>query len=207
MIEITTLKTWVEGLGLRVKGESTAAALQVGLPALGSPLFTIKSERSNFWQITHQRRIADSTVNSEWGIGEPPEPPIALLTKAVQHLAMGFPLLSAQVSRSESNVVIEFKAPIYGDGLTRQAFMLTVSSVVKSVEAFDALSAHRTRQIEVWKELEVKEDALREKYEVSPVATSSSVLPKKFTLSRRCSKCSQVVGAGKTSCPACGASL
>lgn len=205
MIEITTLKTWVEELGLRVKGDSTAAELQVGLPSLGAPLFTIKSERSDFWRITHQCRIADSTVNSEWGIGEPSESPISLLTKAVQHLATGFPLLSVQVSQSESNVVIEFKAPIYGDGLTRQAFMLTVSSVVKSVEAFNALSAHRTRQIEVLKELKVKEDALKEKYEVSTVTAAAP--PKKIALSRRCPRCNQVVVTGKTSCPACGASL
>lgn len=209
MIEIKTLKIWVEELGLRVKGESTADILQVALPALNAPVFTIKSERTDWWQITHQRRIAGSKVNSEWEIGgEPSEPPITRLTIAVQHLATGFPLLSVHVSRSEPNVVIEFKAPIHGDGLSRQAFMLTVSSIVKSVEAFDALSAHRVRQIQVLKELKAEEDALREKYEVSPVAASSaSAPPKKIMLSRRCPRCNQVVGAGKTSCDACGTSL
>ena len=212
MIEIKTLKTWVEGLGLRAKGESTAEMLQVALPALNAPLFTIKAEQPDLWWMTHQRRIAASSVNSEWEIGvEPSLRPIARLTKAVQHLAMNFPLLSVKVTESGSDVVIEFKAPIYGEALTGQAFALTASSVIKSVEAFDALSAERARQLAILKEWTVKEKALREKYELPSTATttssSASPSPKSFALSRRCPRCNKIIRAGNTACAACGASV
>ena len=208
MIEIKTLKTWVEGLGLRAKGESTAEMMQVALPALNSPLFTIKAERPDLWWMTHQRRIVGSNVNSVWEMEvEPSVRPITRLTKAVQHLAVNFPLLSVKVTESGSDVVIEFKAPIYGETITAQAFMLTASSVIKSVEAFDALSAERARQLTILKELTVKEEALREKYELPSTSSVASPSPKGVALSRRCPRCNKIIRTGNTVCAACGASL
>jgi hypothetical protein len=208
MIELDMFKTWAEDLGLRVKGEPATAELYVSLPISGAARFTIRRDRKDVWSITHQRPLAASILNSNWGIGAQSETPISLLTKAVRRLATGFPLLQAEVIPRGSDVVIEFNVPVYAEALTQQAFVLSLSSVMKAVEAFDLLAAQRAEQIAALKEFEVKEAELKKRNEedlAKLMAPGPEQSPRPKQISKNnCPHCGIDLPANAIFCASCG---
>jgi DNA-directed RNA polymerase subunit RPC12/RpoP len=212
MVELSMLRDWTQALGLRVKRESETDGLQVALPITGAPRFTIKPDgRESTWSITHERQLSSAIVDSQWGIGGHDDSPISRLTKTIHRLATGFLVLHAEVFQDGSDVVIEFTAPIYGEGLTKQAFALTLSSVMKAVEAFDLLIAQRAEQVAALKEFETKEVELKKMHE-SQLAELTKPLPEAAAPTTRTSKsgcphCGTELPAGAVFCAACGKSV
>ena len=66
-----------------------------------------------------------------------------MVDNIVRQVASGFPLIEPQTRDDGGDIRVWFRAPVYEERLTRQAFVLTLSSVLKAAATFDSITARR----------------------------------------------------------------
>jgi Bacterial SH3 domain len=162
-----TLRSWLEALGLEVteaggasREELTAASVHEGEPQL-----VVRQSDAATWRVVHERRVSESALSADWRAPWQDEAPAAAVDRAAQQVAYAFPLVEADTRGDGGDVVVRFGAPVFGEGLTRQAFALTVSAVLKAARGFDLVVARRADELAAWKEFEAASEQRRQEQE------------------------------------------
>jgi hypothetical protein len=160
MTAAATLSSWLEGLGLEVKevGGSPGDRLSV-IPAHdGDPSLSVQRSDPATWEVVHDRRVEASVLTSDWHAPWDTDPPSAVVGRAVQEVAYGFPLVESDTHDEGDDVAVRFHAPVFDEGLTRQAFVLTVSAVLNAARVLDLVMARRAEDRATWQEFEATSD-------------------------------------------------
>jgi hypothetical protein len=159
-----TLGQWIEGLGLDVRVVSGAAGdeLRVTPRHDAEPGLVVARRDPETREIVHDHRVSASALQSEWQAPWDPQPPAEAVSRAARDVACGFPLVETSTHEENGEVVVRFGAPVFDDGLTRQAFLLTLSSVLKAVQGFALVIARRADELAAWKEFEANTERRRE---------------------------------------------
>ena len=100
----------------------------------------VHAESVGEWRLVAERRVSAAERASTWAA---PEGGTDVLVEVVGRVASAFPLVAVDVVPAEADRVVRFTAPAYEEGLSRQEFVLTASSVVRAALAFDAAAAVR----------------------------------------------------------------
>ena len=151
-----TLRSWLEALGLEVTeaGGASREELTAALVHEGEPQLVVRQSDAATWRVLHERRVSESALSADWRAPWQDEAPAAAVDRAAQQVAYAFPLVEADTRGDGGDVVVRFGAPVFGEGLTRQAFALTVSAVLKAARGFDLVLARRADELAAWKEFE-----------------------------------------------------
>jgi len=160
MTAAATLSSWLEGLGLEVKeaGGSPGERLSVMPGHDGDPSLSVERSDPATWEVVHDRRVDASVLTSDWHAPWDTDVPSAVLGRAVQEVAYGFPLVESETHDEGGDVTVRFRAPVFDDGLTRQAFVLTVSAVLNAARVLDLVMARRAEDRASWQEFEATSD-------------------------------------------------
>jgi Bacterial SH3 domain len=167
MTDLTTLTSWLEGLGLEVKDGSGPAGKQLSVKVAGEadPSVVVQQGSSDTWEIVHDRRVPAATLTSDWSAPWDTGPPAEVVGKAAREVAFGFPLVESETRQEGGNVTVRFHAPVFDDGLTRQAFVLTVSAVLKVADVFDLVLKGRAEEMKGWREFEAGSEERKQQQE------------------------------------------
>jgi hypothetical protein len=151
-----TFTPWLEALGLEVTVKNGASGEELWVTSAGhdEPRLVVRQSDAGTWEVVHDRRLAASVLNAAWHAPWDTDPPAVVVGRAVQGVACGFSLVESETHDDRRDLVVRFRAPIYDEGLTRQAFVLTVSPVLKAAEAFDLVVARRAEELANWNEFE-----------------------------------------------------
>ena len=140
----------------------------------------------------------------------------------VRRLGGAFPLVRVEVREMGTQLMVELDAPVYGEGLTRQAFALTLSSVAKAAEALELFSTEQARQAEELAKLDAEMAAREREFHAAmnqmnqssqqravaapPItpAVTPAINPIVTPVEQRCPKCGQLIPPGKRFCTGCG---
>jgi hypothetical protein len=160
MTAAATLSSWLEGLGLEVKETGTHAGDGLSImPAHdGDPSVAVQRSDPATWEVVHDRRIEGSVLTSDWHAPWDTETPSEVMSRAVREVACGFPLVESETHDEGGDVAIRLRAPVFDEGLTRQAFVLTVSSVLNAARTLDLVMARRAEDRVSWQEFEATSD-------------------------------------------------
>ena len=134
MMNPHVVQTWIEGLGLAVKsGAGTSNTELWAAPAdAGGPSLVVRPNGADMWEVVNERTISASIAGSAWQAPWDTGSPTAVVDNVARQIACGFPLVESATRDESGNLTVRFRAPVYEEGLTRQAFVLTVSSVLKA---------------------------------------------------------------------------
>jgi hypothetical protein len=144
---------WAEDLGL--VPDATAGTGETDVFTLGDKRtrYEIETRSASRLQARHRRRIGASELQGDWGVppelqaGGPPVAPETVLTKTARLVALPFALVRATVATDGDGADLELSAPLFTEGLTKQAFALTMSGLINAVESFDQTRAARSEQV------------------------------------------------------------
>lgn len=158
MMNPEVLETWIEGLGLAVQPGAGVSGTELwAAPAAGGgPSLVVRPRDAGRWEVVHERQIPASTARSAWQAPWDTGSPAAVVDTIVRQVASGFPLVEHDTRDEGGDVTIRFRAPVYEEGLTRQAFVLTASSVLKAAGAFDLVTAQRTEELKALQEFDAQ---------------------------------------------------
>jgi hypothetical protein len=158
MMNPDELRTWIEGLGLAVKpgAGASGAELQVTLAESDEPALVVRQRDPGVWEVVHQRQIPASLARSTWQAPWDTGSPAAVVDNIVRQVASGFPLIEPQTRDDGGDIRVWFRAPVYEERLTRQAFVLTASSVLKAAARFDSITARRAEELEALQEFDAQ---------------------------------------------------
>lgn len=152
MTDAATLSSWLEGLGLAVKGG-------------GAPRLELQRRNTETWEVVHDRRVPESVLSSDWHAPWDTEPPAVVVNQAAREVAYGFPLVESETHDEGSDVAVRFSAPVFDEGLTRQGFVLTASAVLKVAQVFDLVLTRRAQEMADWREFEAGADERKQEQE------------------------------------------
>lgn len=156
------LETWIEGLAVKPGAGVSGTELWAAPAAGGGPSLVVRPRDAGRWEVVHERQIPASTARSTWQAPWDTGSPAAVVDNIVRQVASGFPLVEHDTRDEGGDVTIRFRAPLYEEGLTRQAFVLTASSVLKAAGAFDLVTAQRAEELKALQDFDTKA-AQREK--------------------------------------------
>jgi hypothetical protein len=167
MADEAIIRRWAKDLGLDSQSDEEDGDTDVMVRGENGTRFEIARADAQTWEIRHRRRLSASEVEREWSIPEDAPAvgdvrslsPTALLARALHQLALPFPLVTTRVSIEGEHVEVELAAVSYDEGLTRQAFALTLSGLVNAVETLDLVLSSRAEQLEVSAELNARAEA------------------------------------------------
>jgi hypothetical protein len=146
MIDGATLKRWIDALDPNANSRVAVQQSPAG------------------WTIEAQRSVHVDAVRAEWlgpgAEGNPAEVVAAVATGVVSP----FPLVQAAVTEQGPAFAIQFWAPVFDDGLTQQAFLLTVSAVLKAAETFDTVQAMRRDELSALAEVRAEAERIRQSH-------------------------------------------
>jgi hypothetical protein len=138
---------WLEALGLDVTVKDDGSGEELWITSGDvEPRLVIRQSDVGTWDVVYERRLAASELSAQWDAPWETELSTAIVGRAVREIACGFPLVASETRDDGGDVVVRFRAPLYDEGLTRQAFVLTVSPVLKATEAFDLALARRAEE-------------------------------------------------------------
>jgi hypothetical protein len=154
MTDGASLQEWAEGLGLTIDAAGEQAAGTIVMAREGAPRVEIIRRGASDREIGHKRRLRASDVAREWGAPEGASGsadvhtlgPTDLLARTLHQMTLAYPLVRAHLRTDGESVELEFTAPLFMEGLTRQSFALTVCGLLNAVETFDVLCAARAEQ-------------------------------------------------------------
>lgn len=143
------LRAWIEGLGLAVKPQAGASGseLRVTPADKDEPSLVVRQRDAGVWEVVHQRQIPAALARSAWQAPWDTGSPAGMIDNVARQVACGFPLVEPDTRDEGGDVKVRFRAPVFDEGLTRQAFVLTVSSVLKAAAAFDLVTAQRAEEL------------------------------------------------------------
>jgi len=151
MFDAATMGSWIGALGLafttRQDGAGGAMDLWLGPDTVGDLVATIAVQGPSVSLVAHERRVPRGSLASTWPPPHGARDPLVGVTVAAVRVAAGFSLVTATVRDGGDNVIVRFEAPVYHDGLTQQAFLITVSSVIKAGQAFEGLAAQNATEV------------------------------------------------------------
>jgi hypothetical protein len=153
MTELATLKSWMEGLGLAVKVDDTSRELKADAPWSGNHEFVVRPADAASWTISHDRHISPTELEAQWRVPDSSVAPTETVSQAVTQLVCGFPLVGAVVVPAGKGVAVTLSSVVYDEGLTRQAFVLTMSALTKAAEAFRIATQARGQQMAALRDL------------------------------------------------------
>jgi hypothetical protein len=179
IVDSATLAAWIEGWGFRVERTGTDGLL-VQEPA-GDGAVVVSRTSSETWEVAQERTIPLTSLQTDLDTPWEDDDPAAVLRRGVDDVTALFPLVEASTHADATDATVNLRAPVFADGLTRQAFLLTLSSVLKAAGALDTGMKLRAEQLEEWRRLEARsrerEEELREILEpmrVEPEPTAES---------------------------------
>ena len=128
MTDVATMTRWIDALDpaltsqVSVRPTATGAAVEV------------------------QRSISVDAARADWLSPDDRRTPSEVLALVADAMARTYPLVKSSVTDHGTTVSVTFAAPVFADDLSQQAFLSTVSAVVRSAEAFDAAQAMRREE-------------------------------------------------------------
>ena len=160
MMGSATLRSWLEALGLEVTAVDGASEEELTAAPVheGAPQVVVRQSDAATWKVVHERRVSERALSTDWRAPWEDDSPAATVERAAQQIAYAFPLVEADTSGDGGEVVVRLGAPVFDEGLTRQAFALTVSAVLKAARAFDLVVARRADDLAAWREFEARTD-------------------------------------------------
>jgi hypothetical protein len=156
-----TLRTWIEALGLRVASGASPTDLWIRPADADEPVLVVRRQDPQTWDVVHERRVPASVLSSDWHAPWDREPPAAVVGRAARQVAFGSPLVESDTHDDGGDLMVRFRAPVFDDGLTRQACLLTVSSVLKAAQAFELVMAQRANELVAWTEFQATSEQRR----------------------------------------------
>jgi hypothetical protein len=156
MTDSATLRSWLEGLGLEVNDAGDHLSVMPGDDA-DLRLMVRRSDAST-WEVVHDRRVEESVLTSDWHAPWDTDPAAVVVGRAVDEVALGFPLVQSETTHHAGAAAVRFRAPLFDEGLSRQACALTVSSVLNAARVFDLVLARRVEERAAWEEFEATSD-------------------------------------------------
>jgi hypothetical protein len=148
-VDATTVTTWLEGLGLQTSRRALATGEEVwfGAASGAEPPNAIRWRTPTVMDVYHVRHVPAAALTAQWRDPSNNATPSAVLRDSVRQVAQQFPLVDGSVAEENGSAVVYFSAPLFDEPLTRQAFALTVSSVLKAAATFEAGSNIRAAQL------------------------------------------------------------
>jgi hypothetical protein len=122
---------------------------------------SIQQGASN-WTVTALRSVQVDAVRAELMVPGANANPTELMTAVANAAASGYQLVKAIVTEQGSTLAIQFWAPVFDEGLTQQAFLLTVSSVLKAAGSFDMAQAMRRDELAAVAQVRAEADRIRQ---------------------------------------------
>jgi Bacterial SH3 domain len=184
LMNADVLRTWIEDLGLTVKPGAGASGTELHVtPAdADEPGLVVRPRDPGAWEVVHERQIPASIARSTWQAPWDTGSPAAAVDKVVRQVACGFPLVEAQTRDDGGDIRVWFRAPVFTEGLARQALTLTVSSVLKAAAAFDLITAQRAEELKALREFDAEaEQRAREQQKLigrmSPTPAAQATAP------------------------------
>ena len=156
-----TLRAWIEALGFTLAPGASETDLWIRPTHADEPVLLVRRQDPQTLYVVCERRVPGSVLSSEWQAPWDSEPPPAVVGRAVRQVACSFPLVESGTHDDGGDVMVWFRAPVFDDGLTRQAFVLTVSSVFKAAQAFELVVAQRADELVAWAEFQATSEQRR----------------------------------------------
>ncbi|HEX7520518.1 MAG TPA: SH3 domain-containing protein [Acidimicrobiia bacterium] len=184
MMNPHVVQAWIEGLGLAVKpGAGTSGTELWVTPAdTDGPSLVVRQRDAGMWEVVNERVISASTAGSAWQAPWDTGSPTAVVDNIARQVACGFLLVESATRDESGNLTVRFRAPVYEEGLTRQAFVLTASSVLKAARAFDLVIAQRAEELKALQDFDAQaEQRAKEQQELidqmSPAPAAQPTAP------------------------------
>jgi len=170
-----TLESWSRSIGLQVRGGDQDGELVVA-SLDGGPSTLLRRAGNEGWELVHDRRTTAAALKQAWLAPTDDASPLEVVAALVKRIASTYPLVDAELATSGENVRLRFSAPIYDEGLSKQTFLLTLSSFRKAVEAYDTAAAARADDLTALAEFQAQADAVvrRQQEELSHAAAVQS---------------------------------
>ena len=148
-MDSTLMIAWLGGLGLQASSRPGATGEEIGFGPVGATdqPAVIRWRTPGVMDMFHIRSMPASELTTQWRDPSNASTPGVVLREAVDHVARIFPLVEGAVSEADGAAVVYFSAVLFDEQLTRQAFALTVSSVLKAAAMFEAGSKVRAEQL------------------------------------------------------------
>ena len=160
MTETATLEAWAKSLGFTVTPGERFGDL-VATPSGGGPSFLLQRRSHEAWELTHERRTEATAARAAWLAPSDERRPSDVLGGIVRRLVAAYPLVEGEVMLVMGDELrLRFSAPLHEPGLSQQAFLLTLSSLVKAVEAYDLAAAARAEDLSALAQFQVEADAV-----------------------------------------------
>ncbi|MEY2478071.1 MAG: hypothetical protein QOG87_3386 [Actinomycetota bacterium] len=160
MTETAALEAWTRSLGCSVSQGERPGDLSA-MPPGGGPPILIQRRNYEEWELIHERRIDVAAARAAWLSPADERRPTDVIDGIVRRLAAGYPLVEGQVMLVVGDELrLRFSARVYGEGLTQQAYLLTLSSVLKAVQAYDLAAAARADDLAALAEFQAEADAV-----------------------------------------------
>jgi hypothetical protein len=178
MTETATLEAWTKSLGFSVSQGERPGDLSA-MPPGGGPPILIQRRNYEEWELIHERRIDVAAAGAAWLAPADERRPSDVLGDIVRRLAATYPLVDGQVMLVVGDELrLRFSAPVYGEGLTPQAYLLTLSSLVKAVQAYDLAAAARAEDLAALGEFQAEADAVvKQAADAADAAAAAAAAP------------------------------
>jgi hypothetical protein len=149
------------------------------MPQGGGATILIQRRSYEEWELVHERRIDAAAARAGWLAPADDRRPSDVLGGIVRRLAATYPLVEGQVMLVVGDELrMRFSAPVYAAGLTQQAFLLTFSSIVKAVQAYDLAAAARADDLAARAEFQAEADAVvKQAAEAADAAAAAAAAP------------------------------
>jgi hypothetical protein len=177
MTETATLEAWTRSLGFSVSQGERPGDLSAMPPGGGPPILV---QRRNYeeWELIHERRFDAATASAAWLAPADDRRVADVLGDIVRRLGATYPLVDGQVMLAVGDELrLRFSAPLYGEGLTQQAYLLTLSSVAKAVQAYDLAAAARAADLAALAAFQAEADAVVKQAADAAAAAAGPPLP------------------------------
>jgi hypothetical protein len=163
----TRLTAWIEALSfdVRVVTNRSSQELWVTPAHEAGPLVVVRPGDHDTWEIIHEHRVPASVLSSQWQASWDADPPAAGVALAAREVADTFVLVDATTREDGGDLVVQFGVPVFDEDLTRQAFVLSLSSMQKAARGFERVLARRAQELAMWHEFEAGSDQHRKEQE------------------------------------------
>jgi hypothetical protein len=148
-VDATTVRTWLEALGLQAWTRTGSGGEEVtfGTQAGGEQPGLVRWRTPTLIDVCYTRRVGAAELATVWRDPSNASPPIAELGNAVRFAAARFPLVTGEAADDPAGPIVQFSAVVFDEQLTRQAFSLTASAVLKAADMFEVGSKARAEQL------------------------------------------------------------
>ena len=76
----------------------------------GDPSVSVQRSDPATWEVVHDRRVEASVLTSDWHAPWDTDPPSAVVGRAVQEVAYGFPLVESETHDEGGDIAVRFRA-------------------------------------------------------------------------------------------------